>query len=194
MKEFFPPHRPHRRRVLSDEEIALWLDVTRDVARKPGVAALPAPPPSAEQKTVTPGSTAPGFSPAPLRASPPPLTRLERRLKQNLLRGRTQVDGVIDLHGMRQHEAHRALVRFLHDVQARHGRVVLVVTGKGGRMSQFLDDPMREAGVLRRLTPQWLSAPELRATVAGFEEAAQPHGGSGALYVRLRRSRLEGAR
>ena len=36
------------------------------------------------------------------------------------------------------------------------------------------------------------AAPELRALVLGFEEAEQRHGGSGALYVRLRRLREQG--
>ena len=44
-----------------------------------------------------------------------------------------------------------------------------------------------ERGVLRRLTPQWLREPDLRSVVLGFEEAGRAHGGSGALYVRLRR-------
>ena len=43
--------------------------------------------------------------------------------------------------------------------------------------------------MLRRLVPQWLRASELRVFVLGFETAAIPHGGEGALYVRLRRKR-----
>jgi DNA-nicking Smr family endonuclease len=44
--------------------------------------------------------------------------------------------------------------------------------------------------VLRRQVPQWLSHPEFRTLVVGFEEAHIGHGGAGALYVRIRRSRL----
>ena len=44
-----------------------------------------------------------------------------------------------------------------------------------------------ERGVLRRQVPQWLSLPEFRALVVGFEEAHIGHGGEGALYVRVRR-------
>jgi DNA-nicking Smr family endonuclease len=43
--------------------------------------------------------------------------------------------------------------------------------------------------VLRRAVPLWLALPELRPLVIGFEEAASAHGGAGALYVRIRRSR-----
>jgi DNA-nicking Smr family endonuclease len=39
------------------------------------------------------------------------------------------------------------------------------------------------------MVPHWLRLAELRPLVLGFEEAEQRHGGSGALYVRLRRLR-----
>ena len=87
---------------------------------------------------------------------------------------------------MNQAEAHQALRGFLRHSQARGAKLVIVVTGKGGP----LDEPgpsARSAGVLRRLAPHWLREPDLRAIVLGFEEAGRAHGGSGALYVRLRR-------
>jgi DNA-nicking Smr family endonuclease len=37
--------------------------------------------------------------------------------------------------------------------------------------------------------PLWLSMPEFRALVVGFDDAHIGHGGEGALYVRLRRAR-----
>ena len=49
-----------------------------------------------------------------------------------------------------------------------------------------------ERGVLRRMVPHWLRLPDLRHLVIGFEEASPQHGGSGALYVRLRRRRSVG--
>ncbi len=104
-----------------------------------------------------------------------------------LRRGKKSVDARIDLHGMRQSEAHGALLRFLHRAQGAGHSVVLVITGKGGAPGQGgLSD---ERGVLRRMVPHWLSLPDVRALVIGFDEAAAQHGGSGALYVRLRRRR-----
>jgi len=46
--------------------------------------------------------------------------------------------------------------------------------------------------VLKRVVPHWLRLPDLRPIVLGFEDAALNHGGTGALYVRLRRPK-EGA-
>ena len=44
-------------------------------------------------------------------------------------------------------------------------------------------------GVLRQQVPHWLSLPDLRELIVGYEAAAIRHGGDGALYVRLRRAR-----
>jgi DNA-nicking Smr family endonuclease len=101
------------------------------------------------------------------------------------------VDGTIDLHGMRQEEAHFALVGFLHRAQNAGHAVVLVITGKGGAASPGA--LFEERGVLRRMVPHWLRLPDLRSLVVGFDEASPHHGGSGALYVRLRRRRGAGS-
>ena len=109
---------------------------------------------------------------------------LDRKERRALRRRVRDVDDRLDLHGMRQEEAHRALIRFLQSASARDCAIVLVVTGKGGVGGPGYGD---ERGVLRRITPHWLRAPELRPFVVGFEEASAHHGGAGALYVRLRR-------
>jgi DNA-nicking Smr family endonuclease len=190
MKEAPDKPRPSRLRRLSDEEIALWVEVAKSVSKRRG-ASLPtlaspprstAPPPPAHQPVAAP-TPAPRKPPAPL-----PLAPLERRLKRDLARGRNAVDSAIDLHGMNQAEAHRALRGFLFTAQSQGDRLVIVVTGKGGSKARldagaWIDEP----GVLKRLVPHWLHEADLRAVVLGFEEAGRAHGGAGALYVRLRR-------
>jgi DNA-nicking Smr family endonuclease len=83
---------------------------------------------------------------------------------------------------MTQARAHRALSGFLHRVHGDGLTFVLVITGKGKIGADS------ERGVLRRQVPQWLSQPEFRSVVVGFEEAHVGHGGAGALYVRIRRA------
>ena len=182
------PRRTDLRR-LSEEEIALWAEVAKSVARRRG-ASLPAivepkpKPTPASHKGATAPASAPSEAP---RNAPrqPPLAPLERRLKRDLSRGRAAVDSAIDLHGMNQAQAHQALRGFLVHMQARGAKLVIVVTGKGGKQASpvWADEP----GVLRRLVPQWLREADMRAVVLGFEEAGRAHGGAGALYVRLRR-------
>lgn len=185
--------RPRIRR-LSDEEVLLWRAVAETVdARQPG-SRLPAgaPPPTTPVPTNAPGPDAtpalPTIAPrAPRRA--PPLADLDRRTKQKIQRGHLGIERRIDLHGMTQADAHAALRGFLRQAHAEDLRLVLVVTGKGERSRA---DPYREGGVLKRVVPHWLRELDLRTIVLGFELAGAAHGGSGALYIRLRRRRPPG--
>ena len=118
-------------------------------------------------------------------ASAPPLAPLGRRERSQLSRGRKEIDARLDLHGMTQTRAHRALSGFLQRAHSDGLTFVLVITGKGKMGAES------ERGVLRRQVPQWLSLPEFRSLVVGFEEAHIGHGGEGALYVRIRRSRSD---
>jgi DNA-nicking Smr family endonuclease len=184
---------PRRKRALSEEERALWESVakqTKPLRKKPRmakaalkvempVAAKPAatPPPASHAKPMQP--IKPDLPPAP-----PPLAPLGRRERSQLSRGRKEIDARLDLHGMTQTRAHRVLSDFLHRAHADGLTFVLVITGKGKMGAES------ERGVLRRQVPQWLSLPEFRTLVVGFEEAHIGHGGAGALYVRIRRVRL----
>ncbi len=105
---------------------------------------------------------------------------MDRRTRSRLTRGVVAIDMRIDLHGLTQIAAEGRLKRFLHDAQGAGAKVVLVITGKGAADGG-------ERGVLRRMTPHWLSSADMRAVVVGFEEASPAHGGTGALYVRIRR-------
>ena len=191
MKE--APPRPQRLRRLSDEEIALWTEVARSVARRRG-ATLPTPSnPVKPARPVPPPTSAEPPPARPTKPAAPALATIERRLKRDLSRGRAAIDGALDLHGLTQAEAHQALRGFLRHSQARGARLVIIVTGKGGAIDEFSGWPS-ERGVLKRVTPQWLREPDLRSVVLGFEEAGRAHGGSGALYVRLRRLQVPSAR
>jgi len=108
--------------------------------------------------------------------------------------GRASISARLDLHGLRQHEAHAALRAFLYRAQSNGAKWALVITGKGSRSrsDRQLPGPNWQSevagsqGVLRAMVPVWLSEPEFRALVVGFRSAGRRHGGEGALYVRLR--------
>lgn len=110
-----------------------------------------------------------------------PAQNIERSTRARLAKGRLAIEGKVDLHGMTQSEAHALLLSFLRRAHADGRRHVLVVTGKG---TSFGSD-----GVLRRAVPGWLATPPFRMLVSAHEPAAIRHGGSGALYVLLRRQR-----
>lgn len=180
--------RDDQRRRLSGEEHALWETVARSVKplkRRRRAVKLEEPVPAAKAapaRLAKPTPPPPAVAPRPKLAAPP-LAPLERRLKQKVARGVAAIDARIDLHGMTQERAHRALIRFLRKAQAEEARLVLVITGKGRAAAPDAS----ERGVLRRAVPQWLALPEFRALVIGFETAHTGHGGEGALYVRVRR-------
>jgi len=181
-----------RRRRLSEEERALWTGFARSItplrdAPEPSPL-TPAEESVGEVAAAAPAARAPATQPdTGARKETPPLASLGRRMRRRVARGREQIDARIDLHGQTQAQAHAALLRFLRGAQAEGARVVLVVTGKGtGRADR---DAAAERGVLKRQVPLWLSLPEFRPFVLGFEDAHAGHGGQGALYVRLRRGR-----
>jgi DNA-nicking Smr family endonuclease len=184
---------PRRKRGLSEEERALWDSVAKQTKplRKRHRAAKPHDDSSAAE---TPVAAKPAAPPKPLPSAqiprgpkpdlPPPLAPLGRRERSQLSRGRKEIEARLDLHGMTQTRAHRALSGFLQRAHSDGLTFVLVITGKGKMGAES------ERGVLRRQVPHWLSLPEFRVLVVGFEEAHIGHGGEGALYVRIRRSRV----
>ncbi len=184
------------RRQLSSEEHELWTHVTKSVKRlKPAprkIATAPAPAPEMKPAESAPKKAAKTVRavvppPSPSKPALKPLTPLEPKVKRKLNRGKADVAARIDLHGMRQHEAHEALVRFIFDAHANDARLVLVITGKGKATREDGVMSEREVGVLRRMAPHWLSEPSLRHIVLGYEAATARHGGEGAIYVRLRK-------
>ena len=185
------PSPPRRKRGLSEEERALWESVAKQV--KPlrkrhrvmkAAVASPEETNVAPKPVASPRHVAPPRIVVPPKPEPPPLAPIGRRERSHLSRGRKEIDARLDLHGMTQTRAHRALFGFLQRAHHDGLTFVLIITGKGKMGSES------ERGVLRRQVPQWLSLPEFRSLVVGFEEAHIGHGGEGALYVRVRRSRL----
>jgi len=120
----------------------------------------------------------------------PVSTDFSRHEMRQINSGRQPIEARLDLHGLYQEAAHMALRHFLRQCQDRDVRHVLVITGKG-RTAAHSDLIYGEAeyGVLRRVVPLWLAEADLREIVSGFSQAPRRHGGAGALYVRLRRSR-----
>lgn len=132
------------------------------------------------------------------RAPPelPPMLNMDRKAKSRLSRGLRDIDGRIDLHGMTQQQAYEALMTFIGRARASGWKTVLVITGKGAQslkedQSTYYEMGREAPGVLRRKVPQWLSQPQMRQFVIGYDIAAPNHGGNGAFYVQIRRNKYK---
>jgi DNA-nicking Smr family endonuclease len=185
------PAAPRRKRSLSEEERTLWESVAKQIRplrKKPRAAkaqeASPAANTPVAAKPAKPLASAKVQRKPDLPPPAPPLAPIGRRERSQLSRGRKEIDARLDLHGMTQTRAYGALSGFLRRAHHDGLTFVLVITGKGRMGAES------ERGVLRRQVPQWLSLPEFRALVVGFEEAHAGHGGEGALYVRIRRAKM----
>ena len=150
-------------------------------------------PPAAGKTSAAAAKTQAPASKATARPSPP-IADFDRKKARKIRSGQVDIEARIDLHGMRQDEAHAALVAFLRRCHGKGQRWVLVITGKGKASDDDRDAPFdmtrdRGRGVLKRNVPRWLEEPDLRAIVVSFTVAGIGHGGEGALYVHLRTKR-----
>ena len=115
--------------------------------------------------------------------------QLDAATERKLKRGEMEIEARLDLHRMRQAEAHKALQDFIIASATSNLRCVLVITGKGitGRTTETWLETSK--GVLKEKVPQWLQSGMLSQHVLKFFPAQPKHGGTGALYVYLKRQR-----
>lgn len=174
---------------LSSDDIGLWRRAMREVIPLRGRAVVPEredkPPPldrlrPARTDAEPAQMQAVQSKPLPQQLRLPPLDAfvgLDRASAERLKRGRYPIEARLDLHGMTQEEAHRALNGFIGRSRAIGRRVVLVITGHG-RFS---------GGILKAAVPRWLNEPGLRRHVLAMTKAQPRDGGTGALYLLLRK-------
>lgn len=191
------------RRRLRPEELDLWRKVAdtaqpmhpdRPKPKLPIHEPAPKKPPRRPVEQFQLGARSTGQAPAhdvlpglSERVAQAPV-RMDKKAFGKLKRGKLVPEGKIDLHGKTLDQAHPALTRFILQSHAAGKRLVLVVTGKGKDRDDGGPIPVR-LGVLRHNVPHWLSVPPLAQVVLQVTEAHLKHGGGGAYYVYLRRSR-----
>jgi len=117
---------------------------------------------------------------------------LDRNTSERLRKGKMEIEGRLDLHGLNRRAAHSKLKSFVGHAHRQGWRCVLVITGKGSSAHVTDDAPFMgggRKGILREEVPRWLSEPDMRRLVLDYRIAQTRHGGGGALYVLLRRAR-----
>lgn len=198
-------------RRLRPDELELWQVVARTADRLPSKLTAPQTientPASVSPKPKKPGKkTEPlpsfsigskGLAPSATRDRMPTLSerlraapvQMDSKSYRSMQRGKLKPEGRIDLHGMTLSQAHPALVSFILSAQRSGKRLVLVITGKGGKRADPSDIAPQNMGALKRQVPLWLGQAPVNHIVMQVSEAHLRHGGTGAYYVYLRRTR-----
>lgn len=183
-------------RGLTPAEAAAWRRVIATVTPlHPRREAGPAPAPLAEAERSGPAGPA-----APLRADAPPpgparkpeadwqRHGLDSSWERRLAKAQVAPDLTIDLHGLNLEQAHRRVVGGIEQALAMGARVVLLIAGKARPHG---DHDLRGArrGAIRAKLLDWLAAGPHAGRIAAVRPAHPRHGGAGAVYIVLRRSR-----
>lgn len=191
-------------RGLSREEAELWSRVARTVkplvkavkrsasaelaAAKPDTAVpLPKSKPALRSPAASPRTAPIPKTPEPKTAAPRPLDRhgLDGSWERKLAKAEVSPDFTLDLHGHTLDTAHARLEHGLAQAVSLGARVVLVITGKP-RPVEAADRGGRR-GAIRAKLLDWLAHGSHAHRIAAVRGAHPRHGGTGAVYVVLKR-------
>lgn len=188
-----------RTRALLPDEAELWDRVARTVTplrRIPRKVAETDPAALVTPAAVAPSRKHKGRVPPPAQATVVALEERKRPLdrhgldgtwERKLARAEVQPDCTLDLHGHGLDAAYARLDHGLGQALAMGARVVLVITGKP-RPVEAADRGERR-GAIRAKLLDWLAHGSHAHRIASVRGAHPRHGGSGAVYVILKRTR-----
>jgi DNA-nicking Smr family endonuclease len=102
---------------------------------------------------------------------------LQHSVQRKLRRGQYSIEAELDLHGMTVAEARQAMSDFLKHCRTQKMHCIRVIHGKGNSSTD-------KRPVLKNKVNQWLRQ---REEILAFSSARPADGGTGAIYVLLRR-------
>jgi DNA-nicking Smr family endonuclease len=175
-------------RRLTAEEQRLWARVVESVRPiGPGFEAEAEVPAAAAPKAPARRPAAISPAPAPAARRPGPGATLDGSWDRRLARGLVQPDALLDLHGHDLAAAYASIDRRLEEAIAAGARLLLLVTGRAPAAGRTAG-----RGAIRAAVGDWLAASRHSDRIAAVRGAHPRHGGTGALYIVLRRPRPRG--
>lgn len=192
-------------RGLSDAEQAAWAKLAQSVTplagrKAPKVPKVPHPPtaaPVAAKPTPThsahPSPPLPPMPRVPLRQpSPAPLRHsgeegLDGHWNRKLKAGQVAPDFTLDLHGHTLDAAYDRIISGIDQARGMGARMVLVIAGRERGADPA--DRQHKRGAIRAKLLDWLAASHHADAIAAVRRAHIRHGGEGAVYLVLKRSR-----
>ena len=109
----------------------------------------------------------------------------DRKLMQRLKDGLFPVQDYVDLHGLKKQEAESVIKDFLLRSHRLGLRCLLVVHGRGLNSENHIP-------VLKKRLPIWLSRGPVKKIILAFSTAKPYDGGTGAIYILLKRVKDSG--
>lgn len=107
---------------------------------------------------------------------------VDRSTDKKLKQGKYPIDVRVDLHGSTLDEAFSKLEHVVNVAYSNHKRCILVITGKGLHSESGRD-------TIKSSIHRWLALPTMSSKIIKYTDAHRKHGGEGAVYILLKRSR-----
>ena len=111
---------------------------------------------------------------------------IEKNKLKRIKSGRINIDGTIDLHGLSLKEAEKRLELFVAESFQLNKRLLLIITGKGRNSKPNI---YGKTLTIKSEINKWLSKEFYRDKVKYLAKALDKHGGGGAYYLFLVRSK-----
>tara|TARA_Y100000746_G_C15446439_1_gene425202 strand:- start:1010 stop:1582 length:573 start_codon:yes stop_codon:yes gene_type:complete len=115
-------------------------------------------------------------------------SNIDKKILSKLKAGKLRPEEILDLHGYTLIRAKKAVSLFVCRAYGEKKRLLLIITGKGKADSSW-DLSLVKKGVLKKEVPIWLKEGPLGEKILNVSVANVRHGGSGALYVYLKRNK-----
>ncbi len=100
---------------------------------------------------------------------------MDKSTEKKFRQSKFEIEAALDLHGFRESEAFEKVNAFIKTSYALNRRCILIISGKGE--------------VLKEALPRWLKSEELSPFILSSRHPEPTLGGTGALYILLRRKR-----
>ena len=172
---------------ISDDDKKIWLEATKDVQK----INVPDRVPQKQKKKgvrkkigITNDVTYQNFH---HRLELDTTSDIDKNTMRRFKKEEFGVEATLDLHGITTDKAYQIVKNFVISSYLQKKRAVLIVTGKG--LVHQTQDIYDAKGVLKQLVPEWLKSDELSHMILTYIHPSPKLGGSGALYLLLRRKR-----
>ena len=119
--------------------------------------------------------------------APVPQPGLDSHWDRRIKSGSIQPDFTLDLHGHTLDSAYDRLMQGLDQARAMEAKVVLLIAGRSRPVDPA--DRGERRGAIRAKLLDWLAASRHSNAISAVRKAHIRHGGEGALYLVLKRSR-----